>query len=49
MSRGLATQAEQEPARRVLRSFGLKKSFNKRAVVNGVDLELEPGDRKSVV
>lgn len=43
MSRGLATQAEQEPARRVLRSFGLKKSFNKRAVVNGVDLELEPG------
>lgn len=43
MSGALATVAEQGQARQVLRSFGLKKSFNKRAVVNGVDLELEPG------
>ena len=35
---------EREPARRLLRCEGLKKSFNGRAVVNGVDLEVLSGE-----
>lgn len=40
---GTAAAMMPESGRQVLRSFGLKKSFNKRTVVNGVDLELEAG------
>lgn len=39
----VAAAPAREPAGRVLRASGLKKSFNKRTVVNGVDLELESG------
>ncbi len=40
---GVAAVMMPESGRQVLRSFGLKKSYNKRTVVNGVDLELEAG------